>query len=231
VASSLAAALGAGIEAVHVSERVGRTARTSATRLGIPFSTVAGDPLERLVELAAAPDVLGVAAGVRSHPTGRRPAGHLALGLADQLAKPVVAVPPSHRPPARLERVLVAMGGKPGKAEYLKPAVQLATATGLELVVVHVDDEDSFPSFSDAAAHETEGYAREFMMRNCPWAPGASLELRLGVPADEILAVAEKVSAQLLAVGWPQNQDPARGSVARDLLQRSPIPVLLVGVP
>lgn len=230
MSAALASVLGATVEAVHVSDGDGRTARGSADHLGIQYVAVPGDPLERLTELAAAPDVVAVTAGVHSRPRGRREAGHLALGLADRLDKPIVVVPPGYHPPDRLHRVLIAMKGEPRNAETLKRAVRLATAAGLELVVVHVDDEDSIPSFSDAIAHETEGYVREFLMRYCPGAPNASLELRLGVPTDEILGVVEQVTPQLLAIGWPQSPGPARGMVARDLLNRSPIPLLLLSV-
>jgi len=122
------------------------------------------------------------------------------------------------------------MKAEPTNAETLKSAVRLAVTAGLELVVVHVDDEDSIPLFSDAIAHETEGYAREFLLRYCPGAPNASLELRLGVPTDEILGVVEQVAPQLLAIGWPQRSGPGHGTVARDLLNRSPIPLLLLSL-
>jgi nucleotide-binding universal stress UspA family protein len=228
VASALASLYGATVEAVHVSDDEGRTARGSADHLGIQYVCVPGDPLERLAELAAAPDVVAVTAGVRSRPRGRREPGHLTLGLADRVDKPVVVVPPGYQPPDHLRRVLVAMKGEPRNAEALTRVVRLVTSAGLELVVVHVDDEDSIPSFSDAIAHETEGYAREFLMRYCPAAPDASLELRLGVPTDEILAVVEQIAPQLLAIGWPQGFGPARGLVAHELLHRCPIPLLLV---
>jgi len=63
MAAALAAALGATVEAVHVSDGDGRTARGSANHLGIQYVTVPGDPLERLAELAAGPDVMAVTAG------------------------------------------------------------------------------------------------------------------------------------------------------------------------
>lgn len=230
MAASLARALGATVDAVHVTDDGGRTSRASTESLGIPFRTLPGDPLARLTEVAAAPDVVAVTVGVRSGPTGRRRAGHLALGLADAVVTPVIAVPPRYRPPQRLTRLLIAVEGDPGRTADLHRAVQLARSAGLDVVVVHVDDETSVPTFSDAAAHETESFAREFLLRYCPGASDAVLELRLGVPADEILAVAHETAAQLLAVGWPRHPDPSRRPVATDVLQRSTVPILLVGV-
>jgi nucleotide-binding universal stress UspA family protein len=228
-ACALAPVLGAAVEAVHVSNGPGHTARSSADSLRIPFRLIPGDALETLTQLAGESDVVAIVAGVRSRLIGRG-AGHLAIALANTMTKPVVVVPPDCLPPDRLTRVLVAMEGKTGKERSLKRGVEIVAAAGLELVVVHVDDEKSIPSFSDHIAHEAEDYAREFLTRHCPGAPKATLELRLGVPADEILAAADKVSAQLLAIGWPQTSDPERGFVARELLARSPIPVLLVAV-
>jgi len=34
----------------------------------------------------------------------------------------------------------------------------------------------------------------------------------------------------LVAVGWPQSDDPSRGAVAREVLDRNGIPVLLIAV-
>jgi hypothetical protein len=54
------------------------------------------------------------------------------------------------------------------------------------------------------------------------------LELRIGVPAVEVLRAIESTQAELVAVGWPQTDDPNRGAVAREILDRSPIPILLM---
>ncbi len=95
-------------------------------------------------------------------------------------------------------------------------------------MVVHVDDEQSIPSFSDQEAHETWAYAEEFLARYLPGAGPARLELRVGDPADEIINLAQQGPVDLLALGWPR--DPARGAVARRVLRRSHVPVLLVAV-
>jgi nucleotide-binding universal stress UspA family protein len=124
--------------------------------------------------------------------------------------------------------VVIAVEGTPSKARALKRAVDLAVATGLELIVVHVDDERSMPLFSDQVQHETESYAREFLARYCRGAPEARLELRIGLPAEEILSTVEQVEADMVAIGWPQTTDSGRGLVARAILDRSRTPVLLV---
>ncbi|HET9442371.1 MAG TPA: universal stress protein, partial [Acidimicrobiales bacterium] len=60
-------------------------------------------------------------------------------------------------------------------------------------------------------------------------APAARLESRVGVPAEQILAAAADLHPTLLAMGWPHG-GPERGSVVREVLDRTPVPVLLVGL-
>jgi nucleotide-binding universal stress UspA family protein len=195
----------------------------------VPFRTVGGDPLAVLVELAAADDVVALALGARDRP-GRRAAGHLARALANAVDKPVLVVPPEVQPRDAIRRVVVAMEGSPGKARSLKRAIDVAAGAGLELIVVHVDSEASIPLFSDQVQHETDSYAREFLARYCRGAPDARLELRVGNPADEILGCVEAEGSHLLAIGWPHSDDPRRGAVAGEILERAHVPLLLVSL-
>jgi nucleotide-binding universal stress UspA family protein len=226
-ARMLAPVLNATVQAVHVREDGDRTARAAATASGIALQTLDGDPFDQLASLAAEDDVVAVVIGARGRPSGRRPAGHLALSIANRVATPVIVVPPDAELPAELHRVLVALEGTPRNARRLKRTIEVAQGAGLELVVVHVDDETSIPSFSDQVQHETEAYAHEFLARFAPGAQAARLELRIGAAADEILTAADASSPDLLAIGWPQSDDPTRGVVAREVLDRSHRPVLL----
>ena len=226
----LAPVLDASVEAVHVSDDDGGTAGASAESFEVPFHVVPGNPFDVLMEMATSDDVVAVAVGTRGRPGGPRPAGHLALALASAIDKPVLLVPPDAQTPGSLQRVVLAMEGTPRKARSVKRAVEVVGGAGLELVVVHVDDEASIPLFSDQVQHETDAFAREFLARYCRGAPEARLELRIGDPAEEILAAAEMVAPDLLAIGWPHSSDPERGTVAREILDRSPTPVLLVAV-
>jgi nucleotide-binding universal stress UspA family protein len=232
IATALAFApvLGARVEAVHVSETQGRTASASAKSFDVPYVVVGGNPFEVLRSMAARDDVVAVAVGSRARPGGRRPAGHLALAMASATDKPVLVIPPDARLPDAVQRVVVAMEGTPRKARSVKRAVDVAAGAGLELVVVHVDDESSIPMFSDQVQHETDAYAREFLARYCPGAPGARLELRIGNPAEEILAAVDASRSDLLAIGWPHSSEPERGMVAREILDRSRTPLLLVAL-
>lgn len=223
----LAPVFGADVEGVHVTDVEGRTAASAAASFGIRFRTVPGDPLARLVALASDDDVVGFAIGQRSKVAGAA-TGHLALGLVDSVDKPVLVVPPRAVIPARFRRVLIAMEGLPGRTRDLKRAIALASGAELELIVVHVDDESSVPSFSDQVQYETEAYAEEFLARYAPGAPDMRLELRIGSPVDQILATCAVEQPDVVAMGWPHADGPRRGDVVRAVLERSPVPVLLV---
>jgi nucleotide-binding universal stress UspA family protein len=139
-------------------------------------------------------------------------------------------VPPDAQLTDRVRRVLIAMEGTPSNARTLKHTIALARNVGLELTVVHVDDADTIPMFSDQPVYEAEAYAKEFLARYLPGAPDARLELRFGVPVDEILNAADETAPDVIAIGWRQSDDPTRGAVAHELLARSHIPLFLVAV-
>ena len=228
MAHAVAVALGASVEVLHVVEGDDESAHPFIPVAGPTVRHLSGDPVEVLPLVADEEDVVAVVLGARALTGGRRPAGHVAMALARLTDKPVVVVPPGSHPPAHLHTAVVAMKGTPGKARALQRIVEISSQAGLEIVVVHVHDEDSVPSFSDQVQHESEAYANEFFARHLIGAPQMRLELRLGVPAIEVLAAVESARAELVAVGWPRSQDPHRGSVAKEILDRSPVPVLLV---
>jgi nucleotide-binding universal stress UspA family protein len=96
--------------------------------------------------------------------------------------------------------------------------------------VVHVDNETTIPSFSDQVAHETSAYANEFLSRYCRGAPQARLELRVGDPANEVIATIESEKPDMVVIGWRKDADLNRGLTGREIVNRSPVPVLLVAV-
>jgi nucleotide-binding universal stress UspA family protein len=230
MATVLAPVLGSTVEAVQVTEDDGDTARACAEGVDVPFRTVRGDPLEQLLSLISSDDVVAAVIGARGLPGGRRPPGHLALAVADGTDKPLLLVPPEARAPERLRRVLVAMEGTASRPRRLKRALQLVADAGLELVVVHVDDKDSIPSFSDQIQHETDAYADAFLARYAGGVHPSRLELRIGEPEEEILKTADSIGADIVAIGWPAGAGPDHGLIAREILRRNHIPTLLVAV-
>jgi len=227
-ASAVAGVLGAEVDAVTVGGG-GGTAAAAAARAELPLRTLAGEPLPTLVALADEGDVVCFVIGQRSRVRSGT-TGHMALGIAAAVVQPVVVVPPEATAvPGRIRRVLVAMEGTPARARHLRRALSLASpAAELDVVVVHVDDEQSLPMFSDHAGYDTEAYAAEFLTRYAPGVPVTRLELRVGSPVEEILHACETEQPDLLAMGWPHHGRPAGGQVARQVLERATTPVLLV---
>ena len=225
---AVASALGADLEVVHVVEDGHETATSVAEAAGLRLQQLRGDPVGTLVSAVAEPDVVAIVLGMRDQPGGPRPAGHLALSIAGHTDKPVFVVPPEAEPVPVLTKVLVAMEGSPGKARALKRTIELSADAGMEMMIVHVDEE--IPSFTDQIQHETAAYAQEFLARFVPGALDVQFELRIGSPATELLAAIADLRPELIAVGWPHSAEPARGAVAREIVGRSPVPVMLVAV-
>ena len=227
-ASAIAPLFGAVIEAVHVAEDGKSTAGGTAGIRDLPLHTLHGDVVHELISRARREDVVAVALGARGRPTGPRPAGHITQQLADEVDAPILVVPPDSRIAGEIHRALIAMKGTRANARTLKRAIELATAADLDLIIIHVDDESSIPSFSDQVQHETDAYAQEFLARFAPGAPAARLELRIGDPADEILRAVESIHPDVIVVGRRRDPDPAHGKVVREVLERSHLPVLVV---
>jgi nucleotide-binding universal stress UspA family protein len=229
-ALAIAPALGAAVEAVHVTENGHETAREAAARGGLALERLHGDPVATLLRLAEELDVVAVVLGTRSRRAEPRAAGHVAMAVANGTDTPVVVVNPDCRPPRRLARVVVALEGTATNSRSLARAIELAADADLALIAVHVDDEGTLPSFSDQTHYETEAYTREFLARFVPGAERVELELRVGEPAQQILDVVKATGADLVAIGRPRTHDVTRGLVAREIVRRSPVPVFLAAL-
>ena len=226
VASLVADLLGAEIEAVHAREDGEQTAHAAAEAFGIPLRSIGKPVVAALLEAGAEPDVVAIALGARGIEAGRRPAGHVALQLALSLPKPLVVVPPEAA--GRLRRILVPLNGLELSAGTLAQTLRLAAHRKLEVIVLHVHDQESIPLFSDQRQHELDSWADEFLRRHCPEPELVRLETRIGAPGENVLQVAEHTSADLIALGWSQDLSPGRAAVVRAALERSPVPLLLV---
>jgi len=90
----------------------------------------------------------------------------------------------------------------------------------------------SLPSYDDQPQHETPAWRDEFVRRYCAWSAGAraTVELRVGIPASQIIEVARAEAADLVLVGWSHDLSGGRAAVVRALLGRARTPLLLVPV-
>lgn len=229
-ASGVALLYGARLDAVHFREDGDRTARAAAVAAGVSLRTLPDSAVDRLVEAGDDEDVVAMVIGARSARLGRRPAGHVALQLIVALRKPLIVVPPQAPVPFALERVLVPLDGTRVTAAALQRTIELACETDAEVVALHVHDAESLPLFSDQPQHEIESWTQEFLARYCPPAERVRLEVRVGVPGEHVLRVAEEIDADLIALGWAQDLSPGRAAVVREALERSKIALLLVPV-
>lgn len=215
------------LEAVHVRDDGARTARAAAAAAGLALREVNGPVVRALVSEARRRDVAALVVGARATPAGRRPAGHIALEVITAATTPVAVVPPDPRRPSGLERLLVPLDGTSSTARALEGVIEIACRHNVDVVVMHVRDEASLPPFSDQPQHEADAWEREFMARYCS-APTARAELRVGVPAPAVVAMAAEAEADVVALGWRQDLTPGRAAVVREVLERSRVPVLLV---
>lgn len=224
---AVARMLDASLEAVHVVENGHAVAVHHARAAGLPLTTLEGSTVATLVD-AAGEDVAALVLGARGTPGGR-PLGGTALEVIRAVSKPVVVVPPRAEPPRRIRRVLLPLQGTLETSMAPAAALHLAADADVNVVVAHVLDEQSLPRFTDQPQHETHAWATEFLARYCPRGlSSVRLELRLGRPEDQILALAEEIDADLVALGWNQHLAPGRALVVRSLLERGPRLLLLI---
>jgi hypothetical protein len=99
-----------------------------------------------------------------------------------------------------------------------KLALELVSSLRLDAIVAHIDDHDSIRSFSDQIHHETDAYADAFLPQYASGLQRTQLGLRVGEPAQKILAVPgarDVTSSRGLGRGrgsraWPRpHADPA----------------------
>ncbi len=230
-AAAVAQLLEAEVEGLHIREDGDRTARAAADAAGVRLRTVAGPGIDGLIRAGQESEVAAMVIGARASRVGRRPVGHVAAELIVALRKPLVVVPPQAPVPFELRQILVPLNGTEPTTAALASTIELACGSDIEVVVLHVHDHSSLPLFSDQPQHEVEAWAHEFLARHCPHPERARLEVRIGVPAEQVLRVVRETTADLIALGWAQDLSGGRAAVVREVLERSDVPVLLVPVP
>jgi nucleotide-binding universal stress UspA family protein len=229
-ATGFAQLLGAQVEAVHVKDDGRRTPEAAAVAAGLPLRTLSGATVEALVDAAAADDVVALVIGSRRTPAGARPVGTTAFAVMRSLMKPLLVVPPDTVRAGDFRSVLVPLEGTVSTSIAPRSIMKLAHAAHIDVVVVHVRDEESLPAFTDQPQHETTAWGHEFLARYCPWGIGSvRLDTRVGVREQEILRAAEE-NHDLIALGWSQELAANRAPVVRAVLERARVPVLLIPV-
>jgi nucleotide-binding universal stress UspA family protein len=228
VAGEVARVLDARVDAVHVDE--GHDPPAVEISSGqIPLRVLQGDPSSVLIAEASAERVAAIVLGACREVGAATPAGHVSLDVVGNVPKPVVVVPPSTPEDYRLRTVLIPVLGKP--AEALEDVVIMAGNPDLHVVVLRALDELSIPSFEDQPHYDMQTWADEFLAR---WVPGAArdtaVEVRIGAPEELIVAVAQEVCADIVAIGRRRDVPTARSPLVLSALEHSPIPVVLLPI-
>jgi nucleotide-binding universal stress UspA family protein len=215
--------------ALHVRENDARTPEGLASAARIELRKAGGPPIDQIVGGAEDPEVVALVLGARGVHGGRQPAGRTALEVITRVAKPVAVVPPDAQPPQRLTRILVPLEGSSESSQALEDTIKLAHRHSLEILVLHIHSPATVPAFSDHEPHATQAWGEEFLTRHVA-APHERVRLvhRLGVPADDVVAVAHETSADLIVLAWNQSLAPGRARVVSETLAHSDIPVLLL---
>jgi hypothetical protein len=225
----VASLLGATVEAVHVREDGTEAAEAAARSVGLMLRDLDGPVVKTLIEEAEDDEVVCLVVGARGTPGGPRPAGSTAIELITSVRKPVGVVPPEARVPPTVARMLVPLDGTMRTADALWDLVRQACRDGVEVVIAHVYDETTLPSFSDQPQYEAGEWIAEFLSRYCP-SHVVRTELRVGMPGPEILSVAGASDPDVIALGWGQDLSPGRAAVVREVLERGHVPILLIPV-
>ncbi|MEO6418899.1 MAG: universal stress protein [Polyangiaceae bacterium] len=218
------------VEALHIGDALEHgKARAMAQAAGIELRVAEGTPSEALIAAAEPDDVAAMVLGSRALPDARRPIGRTAVELITALKKTVIVVPPTAARRTKLSRVLIALDGTREYAESLEGVIQLAQGRHVSLILVHVHEYRSAPRFNDQPQHETPAWAEEFLARYAPASPhDVEFHVGVGSPCNYILRIAELRDVHLIALSCVQLLAPGHSVVARELLERSEVPLLIV---
>ena len=215
--------------ALYVRENGPGSPQALATAAGVELREIAGNATEQIVAAARDPAVAALVLGARGVHGGPQPAGHTAVDVITHVPKPVAVVPPHARALQQIARILVPLEGTSESSLALEETVELAHRRQLEILVLHVHSPATVPAFSDHEPHATRAWDQEFLTRYIS-APleRVSLVRRLGVPADDVVAVADETATDLIVLAWSQDLSPGRARVVSQTLAHSNVPVLLI---
>jgi len=238
-ARALASAAGWEVRAVHVCES-GARPPGSAEFENLELTELEGDPTAALGAIAGREGVDAFAIGLRSllGDTPEPGLGHVAEAILKTAAAPLLLVRPGMRPIAGLRRLLVPLEGSPSASASMKVADDAFCRRGREIVMLHVVTSDTpsergslpAPRMMDQEHYEWAAWQDEFTMRfsACPEGGRHRVSVRVGDPAQVIVAEAEALEAELVVLSWSGTFAGGHGAVVRHLLDAAPCPVLLV---
>ena len=230
-AIGMARLVGSEVEAVHVAEESRSTeGHVRATRAaGVVLRERKGPIAEELLAALEPSEVLGLVMGLRAFISGPRPAGSTAIGVLRSATKPILFVPPEAYFPSAFEprRLLVSLDGThETSSAFLEFESALQADADRVVTVVHTLDGYGAP-LMERPEHDFPAWAESFVRQYCPGEHRA-FEWRTGNPADAVIKVAEKAGNDLIVLSFRGDIEIGHGAVVREVLARSPIPVLVL---
>jgi nucleotide-binding universal stress UspA family protein len=230
-AQRLATLFGARVEAVHV--RVGGSGEIAAeiaAAARLPLHVRSGDVVAELGAEVHERHAIALVIGARDAPVDARPAGHIALDVAQSLEGTIVVVPPEtkDRP---LRRVLVAVEGD-GESAGLRGLFDYLGDRPLpEVIALHVIDPMDVPPFADSPVHEANAFEREFEVRVASGlledASQVRFEIRVGDAADALRDATRELDVDLVVLAWHRDLSGGHGRLVREMLEQGSIPIAL----
>ncbi|MHB1503070.1 MAG: universal stress protein [Acidimicrobiales bacterium] len=171
-------------------------------------------------------------------PTGSRNGeGDTMLGLAASLPGPVLVLPPrgagnasaiqgstQATPGSTLSRVLVPVDGTEPVIERVRHFLGHLGKSLEGVVLLHVLSESTRPRLWEGAGYNAEAWLEELSRRHGVGV--GSIEVRTGEPADVIEERSH--DADLIALAWQGDITSGKAALARALIERVDVPVLLL---
>jgi nucleotide-binding universal stress UspA family protein len=229
-AREIARMFGAEVSAVHVVQDGVERVRELAAECRVPLLELGGRAGPALTKAVEQDDeAIALVVGTRARAKGDREIGSTALEVVTTAHKPVFAIPPALSAEFAIHRVLVPLEGSLSTSFAPYSALDVPGVAHVDVVILHVLDEDALPPFSDQPQHEWDAFQQEFLTRYSPWpVEHVRLETRVGRAEQHVLAVAAELLCDLIALGWTQELAPGRATLVRRALRAGTIPVLLV---
>ena len=139
-----------------------------------------------------------------------------------------------------ITRILVPVDGSAMSDRAVRMAAQIAAGVGAKIYLLHVScfdsaTDDARESWLPESITAPTGEQEEAIMAQAralvPAAVAVECHHRTGAPAEQILAFAQQHQPELIVIGGRKGNAVTGfllGSVSRDVLQDSPIPVLVI---
>ena len=196
-----------------------------------------GSPQHVVPEMVKSSHADRLILGTRGRPLlARLLLGSVAQEILDKAEVPVCTIGPhAHRtsPPETPQRILHPVSFRPGYEESACLALEIARCYGAQITLLHVLERH--PQGQEQDSGKVEQWARSELQRlipeGAPQCTYVNAQVEVGKVAEQILNVADEMSADLVVLGIDKNGSfwPIGGErSAHDIIARAKCPVLTI---